>query len=1650
MLTPEQAKAVLAERRERHDEQRRQRAISELPDTLRPIAFGLLGCDAEGRQIHHLFQYDPFAPQHRPQDQATEQLDALRTEDRIQVLAAFFPTLADAVERTWRFMKNLPYGHHGSSGALFRAPGHPNATLARRGQWLLGMLGQVGPYHTDVAWLARHAGYLGYGGSLLGTLFAAVVDGDEVAGGKVFEILVSTARGEDEVGVIGGHVASALLAASRPDGWDVVGRLLLAAQREEGLRQTILDGAHDAHPEAFRRLVSLVVAHDLARFSAVTSTLNQWLGTSWESGASAPRTRALALLPTLLADADARWRALAGDGEEVYLALWAMATQDVVATIEQAAAFVTDPDVKRRFAGVYLLANSYITTAQEPLLRALADPDARVAGQACRGLRYASAPLDPASRAFERIEAVLAALPTRSRRATPAQPLLWEVAAPPVASEEVANLLLSCLDTRDPQRLIPYIEMMSAYARTRTATLLMAAHPHAPTSRAAVLSLLGDRTSWVREQVLKILADSAIQPTEAPALEALLTRKSEDLRRGILALLLRQPDDLALASVDRLLAARQEEQRRAGLELLRLLHEAGRAEEGCAARANAYRERHPTLAEAERVLLGGILDAQRDIPTLDDALGLVHPADCTVPPAPVSHPREWTSPASVAALLALDELVHAHRADAYIVETHVDRREVLLGDNGWWFPKTDATAPIAQDIARLPFADLWLGWAEARPDALRDADGLELVRMLMQIERRNTPDILAILSELGMPNEPRLPLRYPHVLQPLCWWLVRRYPAAGTAEFLLDRLGTTLATLPEEQLCELEPDPTNPYRQFRRYQRLDQAAGLVRTYSAWTDAHWTAAHAVRLWHLLRWTTGLPREHLRYPPTLRESLEAHKAGAATAADLLMHLLGPRPHEHVTYNSATFVDLRELSTRTPHRFFGEYSALADLYQRCVSRVLAVELERGEMPTAATPAALSLRSLSGASWFVRLLRLLGDGQLARGSYVRDTGKVSTFSRLLRITFPAPEDTPEQVKALLVAARISQRRMIEAAVYAPQWARHIEHALGWDSCAESVWWVYAHTKDRTWTVDAAIQKEWEAQISEWTPLSSADLYDGAVDVTWFQRVYTRLGPARWDAIYQAAKYSTSGTGHTRARLFADAMLGKVEEKTLIERIAAKRSRDAACALGLLGLPTGKKAREQALLTRYRVLQEFIRTARGFGAQRREGDQKAARIGLGNLARTAGYPDVQRLQWAMELREAADLNGGAISVARGEVTLTLRIDALGQPHLDVTRAGRHLKAIPGRLKKDPEVVALRERVKALEQQLARMRLALEQAMCREEVFPAAELQQLLTHPVLAPLLEQLVFVGSDGLDAPGVMGYLINRGHALQSHNGEAIPIAPEAKLRIAHAYDLYRSGAWSQWQRECFTAERIQPFKQVFRELYVLTETEQADGAVSHRYAGHQIQPRQAMALLGQRGWVTSSEDASAMRTFHECGITASLEFLYGGGTPVDVEGLTLEGVRFHLAGQSWSRPIPLAGVAPVVFSEVMRDLDLVVSVAHRGGVDPEATASTVEVRAALVREVCASLGLTNVRLQPTHAVIQGTLGEYSLHLGSGTVHLLPGGALCIVPVQAQHRGRLFLPFADDDPKTAEIVSKVLLLARDAEIRDPLILHQIYAHVE
>lgn len=75
---------------------------------------------------------------------------------------------------------------------------------------------------------------------------------------------------------------------------------------------------------------------------------------------------------------------------------------------------------------------------------------------------------------------------------------------------------------------------------------------------------------------------------------------------------------------------------------------------------------------------------------------------------------------------------------------------------------------------------------------------------------------------------------------------------------------------------------------------------------------------------------------------------------------------------------------------------------------------------------------------------------------------------------------------------------------------------------------------------------------------------------------------------------------------------------------------------------------------------------------------------------------------------------------------------------------------------------------------------------------------------------------------------------------------------------------------------------------------------------------------------------------------------------------------------------------------------------------------------------------------------AYIEGKLASYKIHLGSGVIHIQPGNYLCIVP-KMELNEQVYLPFADTDLRTSEIVSKIFLLLNDDKITDKSILSQI-----
>ena len=696
-----------------------------------------------------------------------------------------------------------------------------------------------------------------------------------------------------------------------------------------------------------------------------------------------------------------------------------------------------------------------------------------------------------------------------------------------------------------------------------------------------------------------------------------------------------------------------------------------------------------------------------------------------------------------------------------------------------------------------------------------------------------------------------------------------------------------------------------------------------------------------------------------------------------------------------------------------------------QRVIDSIVTAELRRGDTPALHSAAVDSIERVEGIQLFVRILQALGALKLDRGSWYAgsDEAKASTLSHLLKVSHPHAGETAADLKAALKDAGIAQQRLVEAAMYAPQWIPLIEAYLGWRSMASGCYYFQAHMSD--------IPKERASMIAKYTPIPIEDLMEGAFDIGWFKAAYKELGKAHFESLYDAAKYISNGAKHARARKFADAVRGALKLADVEKEITAKRNKDLVMCCGLIPL---KRAREKDMLARYVFLQNFLKESKQFGAQRRASEEKAVEIALSNLARACGFDDVTRLVWTAET-ELIKAHADHFTPKEVEdVALSLSVAADGAVSLVCTKGGKPLKAVPAKLKKNAYVLELKDAEKNLKEQYRRAKKMLEEMMEDGTPLLAREIANVMTYnPVIAPLLKPLVFQSGTAL------GFYADG--ALVAADGTRTELAEDAEVKIAHALDLYESGTWADYQRYLFEKEIRQPFKQVFRELYIKTADEHGKES-SHRYAGHQVQPAKTVALLKTRRWVIDGSEG-LQRIYYKANIIARIYALADWYSPADIEAPTLEWVEFF--DRKTFQRLPIDDVPDLIFSEVMRDVDLVVSVAHVGGVDPEASHSTVEMRRAIVQFNLPLFKLDNVRLEGAHAHIHGKLGDYTVHLGSGVIQQKAGAMINVLPVHSQHRGRLFLPFLDEDPKTAEILSKIILFAEDGKIKDPFILDQI-----
>lgn len=270
---------------------------------------------------------------------------------------------------------------------------------------------------------------------------------------------------------------------------------------------------------------------------------------------------------------------------------------------------------------------------------------------------------------------------------------------------------------------------------------------------------------------------------------------------------------------------------------------------------------------------------------------------------------------------------------------------------------------------------------------------------------------------------------------------------------------------------------------------------------------------------------------------------------------------------------------------------------------------------------------------------------------------------------------------------------------------------------------------------------------------------------------------------------------------------------------------------------------------------------------------------------------------------------------------------------------------------------------------------------------------RLAEHPQAKTLAASLVWRVLDADGAGVAVLPVTERGRStLRDVAGAVVTAAADRRVMLWHPLDATAEerGAW----RDRLAALQIrQPFKQVFREHYVVPD-EALSGSETAIFAGHVVSIRPFLGLARRERW-SLCYDCLTRRFGRWNASLYVADRIYpgcGGGTTVGKLGL------FTSAGRK-SQPVRLRDVPAVTLSEILRSVDLLVSVsgfAVTGDEDPSREARLWRLasgplgpmaemrRQALERALAGLDGMASLAFDARHL----RLGRYAIHLATGRV--------------------------------------------------------------
>lgn len=702
--------------------------------------------------------------------------------------------------------------------------------------------------------------------------------------------------------------------------------------------------------------------------------------------------------------------------------------------------------------------------------------------------------------------------------------------------------------------------------------------------------------------------------------------------------------------------------------------------------------------------------------------------------------------------------------------------------------------------------------------------------------------------------------------------------------------------------------------------------------------------------------------------------------------------------------------------------KYPEFREFYKTVIEHCVNAELKRGTLKTPYTPFVLRLYEMYGTDIFAKAIVQMRGLTLVRNNngYWFDDKKNDVFSKILKTVRPNADETFDDFKRIIDEYGVTRDELIRAAVYNLDFLNFADKYLGIDGFKSAVLYFAAHLNEE-------LSEERIEKIKEYSTIDYHDFKDGAIDLEWYGDMINTIPPAEFKRVYDNAKYITVAGLHKRAQRFFEALNGKIGIDEAKAQVLKSRNKDFCLIYSLIPITS-----EADLFERYTFLSVFLKESKQFGSQRQLSERRTVDIAFDNLARNAGYADSSVFIYEMESkdRRVIDMYDG---IAAGDYSLKLVVDGEKVKLVVTDKNGKKLSAVPGAISKSPEVVEIAAYKKTEEEKRKRLKRSLENAMENEIEFSRAQILTITEQPLIRNFFERLIL--TDGKSA------VVIRGDKFTDVSTGAENTSD--KYKLAHPVALKEQGTLRNAMKFIIAGDIKQPFKQVFREIYLMSDGER-EAIEVFRYKGFNVDLKKAVAALKTRGWGVS-EDIGLRKVYYRNNTVSAIfrEFDYYYIYDFADENRELESIMFF--DRRDSHVMNVKDVSHIVFSETLRDVDLMIAISANSVYDYELAMSTFEMRRAMIESIIDILGIKNVSFLKENVKIEGSLGTYVVNIRTGLTFKEGKGNLLIKTIDNYDKP-IALDFIDEDPMTADIVTKVLLLSDDKTIKDPAILKEIY----